>query len=251
MYLVFLVLMKNLRNNTPTMHTFIYFYIFSNLTFCYWQNFIDIVQEASISDIITNPAKPNSLANIDEFPVQNNSTDKERVLGIIESSRELYSKLVQILMKKIEYPSDNENNWNKGKNLINKFLLLFIESNEKFSVYRRECSDVLLSCYDFLRDKMLSYLVSYCIQQSQTINALSKLESGLYAIKSAHESIPSSENTSLPLLFHVDFFEFVNALDDEGKKDGIVNRVKKTSLLMIGKKNYIIFQLTSFKRFVL
>ncbi|KND02868.1 uncharacterized protein SPPG_01948 [Spizellomyces punctatus DAOM BR117] len=108
-------------------------------------------------------------------------------------AKNVFARLVKVVCSKIGVPPDTI--WNTWA----------ADVCDRFSVYRRDCADTLLSCHYVLRDDMLAYLVPLAISSLDDIQTGQEdwqvLESTLFAIKSISDSVSSSETIYLPRLF--------------------------------------------------
>ncbi|KAK9711021.1 hypothetical protein K7432_008069, partial [Basidiobolus ranarum] len=94
----------------------------------------------------------------------------------------VFSKLVQILRQKIEYPSEEEwASWSK-------------DVRDRFKIYRRDVGDTLINSYLVLHGEMLEYLLNLASTQLNSDRAASHwqdLESTLFCLRSISEAVSS------------------------------------------------------------
>ncbi|ORX90935.1 ARM repeat-containing protein [Basidiobolus meristosporus CBS 931.73] len=128
----------------------------------------------------------------------------------------VFSKLVQVLRQKIEYPSEEEwSSWSK-------------DVRERFKIYRRDVGDTLINSYLVLHGEMLEYLLDLAATQLSSDRAVSHwqdLESTLFCLRSISEAV-SSEDPHIARLFGD---EILGRLPVQGH-----NKIRLTTLQILG-----------------
>ncbi|KIK52851.1 hypothetical protein GYMLUDRAFT_179628 [Collybiopsis luxurians FD-317 M1] len=107
-------------------------------------------------------------------------------------AKELYVQLVQVLRRKITWPSPGHN-WSK-------------DQIEQFSVYRRDVGDILINAYYVIRDDMVVYFVNDVVERlasrsPEQPQGWEDIEAALHCISSIQEALDYEKTPRLELLF--------------------------------------------------
>ncbi|KAK2156574.1 hypothetical protein LSH36_209g00066 [Paralvinella palmiformis] len=105
----------------------------------------------------------------------------------------VYMQLVEILLRKAQYPPDNEyNTWNA-------------EEKEEHRCYRQDIADTLMYAYNLLHDRLLASLCQLLATSLERLAAeqvrWQEIESVLFAVTSVAESVDPEETAYLPTMF--------------------------------------------------
>ncbi|KAI8589630.1 armadillo-type protein [Geranomyces variabilis] len=130
-----------------------------------------------------------SITNI--APAKKQNRDQATALSSV--AKDIYSKLVQTLLIKTTFPEQSE--WNGWPQDI----------KDRFTNFRSDSADLLLTCFYVLRNQMLEYLVPLAIRQVDEVQTQlipwQTLESTVHAIKAITDSVETNEAIFLPQLF--------------------------------------------------
>ncbi|KAF9326091.1 hypothetical protein BG006_010443 [Podila minutissima] len=154
--------------------------------------------------------------------------DQKSVQTIKNASVHVYTRLVDVLRKKLEFPLQSEwLTWTK-------------DIRQEFSGHRQEIADTLINSYHVLHQQILSQLIDTCSQQLDQMQAASvhssenpqlesvlvQLEATLYCIKALSEVVPHTESCQLPRFFSDQIFGRLPST--------IVCRARETALTLVG-----------------
>ncbi|GAB1597490.1 importin-13-like isoform X1 [Argonauta hians] len=106
--------------------------------------------------------------------------------------REIYCKLVEVLLTKVQYPADQEyNSWST-------------EQKEQFRCYRHDIGDTMMYSFTILKDFILPYLWSVLNNSAQATSDVQwQVFEGIFFLYSAiAERVELSEKTYLPALLN-------------------------------------------------
>ncbi|ORZ07309.1 armadillo-type protein [Lobosporangium transversale] len=157
--------------------------------------------------------------------------NKESLQTIKEASVHVYTRLAEVLRKKLEYPPHKE--WISWARDI----------RQEFTGHRQEIADTLINSYHVLHDQILSLLIDTCIIQLDEIGKVSisgsdinenlpletaflHLEATLYCLKALSEVVPHSENIQLPRFFSNQVFGRLPT--------NVICRARETALGLVG-----------------
>ncbi|KAI8917208.1 armadillo-type protein [Powellomyces hirtus] len=189
----------------------------SVLPFTFWAFFQEELQESGIFDSLwaeepqlhTDPATGRPvfkeggvtagdaarIAVINIAPATQHNKGEDAAIAQI--GRNIFSKLVEILRQKTTFPPESE--WNSWP----------ADIRDKFTVFRRDSSDALLTCAYVLREDTWAYLVPLAIHQLGEFERGSgpwqSLEATLFAIKAISDVAQTEEDVYLPKLFGAEF----------------------------------------------
>ncbi|KAJ4473110.1 armadillo-type protein [Lentinula aciculospora] len=107
-------------------------------------------------------------------------------------AKALYVQLVQVLKRKITWPSPGHN-WSK-------------DQIDKFVVYRRDVGDILINAYYIIRDDMVIYFVNDVVDRlasrsKEKTQGWEDIEATLHCISSVQEALDYEKTLQLELLF--------------------------------------------------
>ncbi|KAG0087657.1 hypothetical protein BGZ93_006862 [Podila epicladia] len=154
--------------------------------------------------------------------------DQQSVQTIKNASVHVYTRLVDVLRKKLEFPLQSEwLTWTK-------------DIRQEFAGHRQEIADTLINSYHVLHQQILSQLIDTCSQQLDQMQAASvhssenpqlesvlvQLEATLYCIKALSEVVPHTESSQLPRFFSEQIFGRLPST--------IVCRARETALTLVG-----------------
>ena len=137
-------------------------------------------------------------------------SDQDKVASYLTLFNPLYQTLMDALIKKVQYPSDQvyEHDWTN-------------EDKESFRCYRQDIGDTFMYCYNMLRNSMLSILMNHfnvavlqlsnnllnnqhhhqLISNSNLDKPWQHLEAVIFAFTSISENIDATENQHINNLF--------------------------------------------------
>ncbi|KAG0335216.1 hypothetical protein BG000_007699 [Podila horticola] len=154
--------------------------------------------------------------------------DQQSVQTIKNASLHVYTRLVDVLRKKLEFPLQIEwVTWTK-------------DIRQEFAGHRQEIADTLINSYHVLHQQILSQLIDTCSQQLDQMQAASvhssenpqlesvlvQLEATLYCIKALSEVVPHTESSQLPRFFSDQIFGRLPSTT--------VCRARETALTLVG-----------------
>ncbi|KAF9430455.1 hypothetical protein BGZ94_006803 [Podila epigama] len=154
--------------------------------------------------------------------------DQQSIQTIKEASIHVYTRLIEVLRKKLEFPVQSEwHSWTK-------------DIRQEFAGHRQEVADTLINSYHVLHQGLLSRLIDTCALQLNQYHAalanpsdnhrlelvLVQLEATLYCIKALAEVVPHTENVQLPRFFSDQIFGRLPST--------IVCRARETALTLVG-----------------
>ncbi|KAJ3022272.1 hypothetical protein HKX48_006584 [Thoreauomyces humboldtii] len=107
--------------------------------------------------------------------------DREQTATIAAIAKSIFARLVEILRMKSTFPPEAE--WNAWDT----------DTRDRFTMYRRETSDMILSCAYVLRDEMLAYLIPLAARQLNDFETSAApwhpLEATVFAVKSMSDAV--------------------------------------------------------------
>ncbi|KAG0332331.1 hypothetical protein BG004_001301, partial [Podila humilis] len=155
--------------------------------------------------------------------------DQQSVQTIKKTSLHIYTRLVNVLRKKLEFPPQAE------------WLTWTRDIRQEFAGHRQEIADTLINSYHVLHHRILFQLIETCAvqldqmqeasstQSSENKNlegVLVQLEATLYCIKALSEVVPHTENSQLPRFFSDQIFGRLPST--------IICRARETALSLVG-----------------
>ncbi|KAF9580833.1 hypothetical protein BGW38_002364 [Lunasporangiospora selenospora] len=160
--------------------------------------------------------------------------DRNSLQAIKGSSLMMYTRLTEVLRKKLEFPPHHE--WIKWTRDI----------RQEFIGHRQEIADTLINSYHVLHGQIVSLIIDACsiqldrvheasllgtnpLENVQLETALVQLESSLYCMKALSEVVPNSESEQMPRFFGASIFGRLPVSID--------CRARETAMTMIGKYN--------------
>ncbi|KAJ3208673.1 hypothetical protein HK099_008676 [Clydaea vesicula] len=169
-----------------------------------------------------------NLASSFEELIEDDYENSPELLASVNIGKEIFLDLLKVIINKIIYPGTDyiKSNWSS-------------DNFNQFRVYRRECADTILTCYEFLgSDKTLEFILKEFFSQFNKFSDAKNLEneeqflileSSIFALKAVSESCNSNEKNFLSLFFGCNVFKLFKSIPV-----GFANRFKKTLLLVIG-----------------
>ncbi|GJJ75711.1 transportin-3 [Entomortierella parvispora] len=157
--------------------------------------------------------------------------ERESLQSIKLASIQVYSRLVEVLRKKLEFP-------------LNKDWLTWARDvRQEFSGHRQEIADTLINSYHVLHQKILAQLIDTCSVQLDRIQEANRmgpnlahnqpleselvgLEATLYCLKALSEVVPHTESDQMPRFFSDRIFGRLPT--------NVVCRARETALGLIG-----------------
>ncbi|KAI9236924.1 MAG: armadillo-type protein [Podila humilis] len=154
--------------------------------------------------------------------------DQQSIQTIKNASVHVYTRLVDVLRKKLEFPLQSEwLTWTK-------------DIRQEFAGHRQEIADTLINSYHVLHQQILSQLIDTCALQldqmqeasvhspenQQLEGVLVQMEATLYCIKALSEVVPHTESSQLPRFFSDQIFGRLPST--------IVCRARETALTLVG-----------------
>jgi hypothetical protein len=158
--------------------------------------------------------------------------DRQSMQSIKLASIQVYSRLVEVLRKKLEFP------------LHKDWITWARDIRQEFSGHRQEIADTLINSYHVLHQRILAQFIDTCSVQLDRIQEASKmgmtladnealeselvgLESTLYCLKALSEVVPHSESEQMPRFFSDHIFGRLPTT--------VVCKARETTLGLIGK----------------
>ncbi|KAF9073098.1 ARM repeat-containing protein [Rhodocollybia butyracea] len=132
-------------------------------------------------------------------------------------AKQLYVQLVQVLRRKITWPSP-DHNWSK-------------DQMEKFVVYRRDVGDILINAFYVIRDDMIIYFVNDITERltsrsPEQLQGWEDIEATLHCISSIQEALDYEKTPRLEQLFSPQTLERLPTTENV--------RLRRTTLGLIG-----------------
>ena len=134
-----------------------------------------------------------STTHLSSSPSSSNFSENGSLQAIELFSKEVFSKLVVCLNKKVEFPSPSFfSKWPRD-----------IQTN--FHSYRHDCEETLVCCYFILKEDMLGYLLPKACQELEALlmnqGNPESLEATLFCIQAVSEAVAENEVNYIPVLF--------------------------------------------------
>ncbi|KAJ3146990.1 hypothetical protein HDU86_008136 [Geranomyces michiganensis] len=178
------------------------------------------------------------IAVINIAPARNQNRDENAALSHV--AKDVFYKLVEILLAKTAFPEQFEwDRWPQGKRLRRryqgtKYLIQHsVDIKDRFTHFRRDSADLLLTCFYVLRNKMMEFLVTTAVRQLREVQMQlipwQTLESTLHAIKAISDAAEPDEAVYLATLFGKGFLDQLS-----GALETMPARLHFTTALLIG-----------------
>ncbi|KAG0046011.1 hypothetical protein BGZ83_008794 [Gryganskiella cystojenkinii] len=203
----------------------------SDLTLNFWYMLQESISELSQEEYEDTTGDRQEVLSSISSASAITGLDKQSLQSIKLASIQVYSRLVEVLRKKLEFPLHKE------------WLSWARDIRQEFAGHRQEIADTLINSYHVLHQRILAQLIDTCSVQLDRIQETSQrgwnltenqalekelvgLESTLYCLKSLSEVVPHGENEQMPRFFSDHIFGRLPT--------AVICRARETALALIG-----------------